>query len=371
MREPKIRCEATSKHEDANIPSDDKPIKTWIASPKQLTRLFGQYSFYFFGPTVEHLKYEFALWFALVMFTIANIFGLYQEESFGWSSWSRLFSPPALGDFIYVGVTSLWLSRHLVVKFWGTWDPTTHRNPTIAFPGGWFSNFLQSHVLEGHIFDRPTVDYIVRNAGQFGFDSLLGSAGVSLAGGGRDRTGNNAFGVFSDGLDPDEDSSFFSLLSWWPKTMPSALLYLGNLVWVRLLIPLLDVLQHPLGFQLWRLSCPPPLDSGSMGSDVAVAQQYTTPHPSVITPISPSATSRRRGRGASGTLDRRPGTSSGRYGSSTFQTDQYNVNRMLQRFVVTPFKSVLRYDLLMWHRYGPSMAALLINLLVSVSTRMS
>jgi hypothetical protein len=56
------------------------------------------------------------------------------------------------GDYVYLLISSLVLSRHLLYRLWCTWSPSTHASPTLV---GIVSHFLQSHVAGGQVFDRP------------------------------------------------------------------------------------------------------------------------------------------------------------------------------------------------------------------------
>lgn len=76
-----------------------------------------------------------------MMLTIGSMSALY-KESFG----------SYYGDYVYLFLTFLVSSRHLLFRIFCTWDPSTHASPTLF---GFISNTIQSHLIGGQTFDRP------------------------------------------------------------------------------------------------------------------------------------------------------------------------------------------------------------------------
>lgn len=95
-----------------------------------------------FGPTFVHLKLEAFLLLCLTLLTASSLQVCYGQEAF-----------QSAGDYIYVLLVFLWQSRYLLCRWLGLWDPSTSRTPSLR---GFLSVFLQSHVMAGQTFDRPT-----------------------------------------------------------------------------------------------------------------------------------------------------------------------------------------------------------------------
>lgn len=104
-------------------------------------RRFEEWRYRLFGPTLVHLQYELYLLCSLMLLTVGSMSGLY-KESFG--------TYP--GDYIFLLLMFLALSRHLFFRLLCTWDPSTHASPGVA---GLLTHLLQSHVTGGQSFDRP------------------------------------------------------------------------------------------------------------------------------------------------------------------------------------------------------------------------
>ena len=66
-------------------------------------------------------------------------------------------------------LSTLWLSRFIVVRWVCTWDKTTSRCPTLV---GVLSHWMNSHVMTGQWFDRANPQLVAKIAGgQHGDDS--------------------------------------------------------------------------------------------------------------------------------------------------------------------------------------------------------
>jgi hypothetical protein len=330
--------------------------------------------YFFLGPTLRHLRFEFALWVALTILTIANVLGLYQCDSFGWSSfWSRfqadsfgafgkLQGDVIWGDAVYVALTSLWLGRHVLVKFWGTWDPTTHRNPSLLLPGGCFTLVIQSYLFGGQIFDRPTVDSVIRNANFYGFEPFLGSSIGSHPSASRERTVLSTVGLLSGGSDLDEDCNLLAVLKRLPIIFPSVVREAGNYLWVRLVKPLLDFVQHPRGLDLFLSSVFPSIANHPLSCIKADSLLNDERHLLSLNQSSPAANSRRKsGKSyAHSTSDNRMnrGGNNGRQ-SITSQSQYSDAKRLVHLIIAKPLKGLVRTILLTWIRLGPSVPFLL------------
>lgn len=104
-----------------------------------------------FPPTTVHLQYEIYLLFCMTLLTVSGMQGLYQES----------FGLP--GDFIFLSLVVLWLSKHLVLRWLCIWDPSTRgRSPSIS---GYLTLFLTSHITGGQAFDRPTPQAVAKLTG--------------------------------------------------------------------------------------------------------------------------------------------------------------------------------------------------------------
>lgn len=142
------------------------------------------------GPTTVHLRYEGYLLLCLTLLTVSSLKGLYRE-SFG-----------TTGDLGYLLLTSLWLGRHLIIRWLCSWDTSTSTHPSIT---GFLSHFLTAHCTGGQTFDRPSVALVAKQIGT---------------------------------PTPRDDNSVYL-----EALLPSSLLYLIQIPWVWIGIPLLDVLQ--------------------------------------------------------------------------------------------------------------------------------
>jgi hypothetical protein len=163
---------------------------------KFLSEKMSQLSYTMFGPTTTHLQYEFYLFLSLTLLTVSSLQGLY-KDSFG-----------TLGDYCYLLLTATWLSRHLLLRWLCMWDPSSSTHPTIL---GFVSHFLTTHITGGQTFDRPPSALLVKQVG-----------------------------TLIPGQHPRDDSgSSISLRN----LIPSSILYLIQIPWIWICLPLLDMLQ--------------------------------------------------------------------------------------------------------------------------------
>jgi len=146
------------------------------------------------GPTSLHLRLEAFLLFCLLLLVVANFQQMYrdgreeEEQQQGGSAEeinnhtfiSFLSSIPSLqwGDCAYIGMVSLWLSRHLLYRWLCLSDLGTSRAPTLR---GFLSAILTSPAMSsGHSFERPPSQLIL--AKYFGSPYHGSSSGGSAIG---------------------------------------------------------------------------------------------------------------------------------------------------------------------------------------------
>jgi hypothetical protein len=115
-----------------------------------LPRRRDQWTYRIFGPTTIHLQHEFYLMLALSLLIISSLQALY-KGSLG-----------VRGDYEFILLATIWLSRHLVLRWLCTWDNSTSRSPTI---GGVLAHWITSHVMAGQYFDRPNPQVVARQMG--------------------------------------------------------------------------------------------------------------------------------------------------------------------------------------------------------------
>ena len=130
------------------------------------------WSFRFLGPTTVHLRFEFCLLLSLLLLTYSSLQGLY-KENFGLA-----------GDYVYLSLLFLCLSRHLVLRILITWDASTHASPTVL---GLLSHFITAHLTAGQVHDRASASVLSRlvgnnpsadGSGVLSFAALLPSSAV-------------------------------------------------------------------------------------------------------------------------------------------------------------------------------------------------
>lgn len=107
------------------------------------------------GPTTVHLQHEFYLLVALLFLAISRFQSLYGDTVCSW------------GDCKYLFITTLWLSRHLIVRWLTTLDTSTSRSPTIS---GLLVFWLTSHFMAGQYFDRPNPQVVAKQLGTSNMD---------------------------------------------------------------------------------------------------------------------------------------------------------------------------------------------------------
>jgi hypothetical protein len=109
-----------------------------------------EWSYRILGPTTVHLQFEFFLLISLTLLTISSLQGLY-KESFGLP-----------GDYIFVSLVFLCLSRHVIFRHICTWDKSTHASPSLL---GFLSHFFTAHLTGGQVYDRPPAPVLARLVG--------------------------------------------------------------------------------------------------------------------------------------------------------------------------------------------------------------
>ena len=102
------------------------------------------------GSTTLHLQHEGSLWISLSILTVSSLQALYRN-SFG-----------CRGDVIFVLLASVWLSRHMILRFVYTADVSTTRSPTLM---GVIAHWLTSVTVAGQYFDRSDVQVVAKNVG--------------------------------------------------------------------------------------------------------------------------------------------------------------------------------------------------------------
>lgn len=116
----------------------------------RIPQLRDNWTYKLLGPTTVHLKHEFYLLVALVLLTISSSQALYRG-SFG--SW---------GDCKFLFFATLWLARHLILRWLCAMDIATSRSPTIS---GLLVFWLTSHITAGQYFDRPNSQVVAKQTG--------------------------------------------------------------------------------------------------------------------------------------------------------------------------------------------------------------
>lgn len=106
------------------------------------------------GPTTVHLRHEGYLLISLGILTLATFQSVYGEE----------FGTP--GDYIFIFLSVLWLSRYILVRWMCTWDPSTSANPVSFFCTifiSWHFINLTRHLffLSEYSIGLYTLDYVV------------------------------------------------------------------------------------------------------------------------------------------------------------------------------------------------------------------
>ena len=102
------------------------------------------------GPTTVHLRHEFYLLVALILLTISSLQACY-VDTFG--SW---------GDCKFLFLITLWLARHLVLRWLSTSDASTSKSPTLS---GLLVFWWTSYLMAGQYFDRPNPQVVAKQLG--------------------------------------------------------------------------------------------------------------------------------------------------------------------------------------------------------------
>lgn len=116
------------------------------------------------GPTTIHLQHEVYLLLALSLLIVSSLQALY-KGSLGMR-----------GDYQFVLLATLWLSRHLVVRWLCVSDNSTNRSPTLF---GVLAHWITSHVMAGQYFDRPSPHIVARQVGTHHSDDSRTAATLS------------------------------------------------------------------------------------------------------------------------------------------------------------------------------------------------
>jgi hypothetical protein len=120
-----------------------------------------------FGSTTIHLQHEFYLLLALTLLIISSFQALY-KGSLG-----------VKGDYQFILLSSLWLSRHLLLRWLCTNDASTSRCPTLT---GVLAHWITSHFMAGQYFDRPDPQVVARQIGtQHADDGRIATHGATLS----------------------------------------------------------------------------------------------------------------------------------------------------------------------------------------------
>lgn len=115
-----------------------------------LRRKHQDISYRLLGPTAIHIQHELYLVVALSLLVLSSLHALY-KESFG-----------LIGDVQFTIVTTVWLARFLLLRWWITSDTSTNLRPTLT--GVWV-HWITSYVMAGQYFDRPTPEVIAKQIG--------------------------------------------------------------------------------------------------------------------------------------------------------------------------------------------------------------
>ena len=118
------------------------------------------------GPTTLHLEHEVFLWMSLSILTVSSLQALYRN-SFGFR-----------GDFIYIMLASVWLSRHMILRCIYTSDVSTTRSPTLM---GVVAHWLTSIAVAGQYFDRSDAQVVAKTVGIAHVEDVLNpTSSISL-----------------------------------------------------------------------------------------------------------------------------------------------------------------------------------------------
>ena len=122
------------------------------------TDLFNSYSI--FGPTTIHLRQEVYLLISLLLLTLSSLLGLYKDTNATVITLGNL----RWGDFWFLFLVTIWLSRHLVIRWICTCDNSTNRSPTFI---GVVAHWMTSLLVGGQYYDRPNPQIIAKHLGTY------------------------------------------------------------------------------------------------------------------------------------------------------------------------------------------------------------
>lgn len=97
--------------------------------------LVSRCKYYWLGPTTAHLRLEACLLLSLSILTLGYMNNLHEGVN--------------RQDLQILSIFTLFLSRHLLLRLCLSWDPYSSRSPK-----NFITVFLQSHVLQGTVWDR-------------------------------------------------------------------------------------------------------------------------------------------------------------------------------------------------------------------------
>jgi hypothetical protein len=121
-------------------------MREWLS--KRLQDL----SYQILGPTTLHLHHEFYLWTSMILLEISSLQALYRDDSIGY----------LIGDYEFIVLVAVWLSRFMLLRWATTWDPSDSLRPTFR---GACTHWITSHALAGQYFDRPSPDVVAKVIG--------------------------------------------------------------------------------------------------------------------------------------------------------------------------------------------------------------
>jgi hypothetical protein len=117
-----------------------------------LSKRWQELSYQILGPTTLHLQHEFYLWISVILLEISTLQALHGNDSFG----------SLIGDYQFIALVALWLSRFMLLRWATTWDPSDSLRPTFL---GVCTHWITSHVMAGQYFDRPSPDVVAKQMG--------------------------------------------------------------------------------------------------------------------------------------------------------------------------------------------------------------
>ena len=194
--------------------------------------IFQRIQYRLVGPTTAHIEYECYLLLCMILLLIATIRGLYKESSFT-TAMSTDHGSTAVGtyfngDCTFVLLVSLVLSRHILIRIYCAFDPSTHVACNIF---GLISHLMQTTIFasSGHCFDRPpppiqlAILQSYHNSSSANSNNGGGFSDRGLIGGGASVSGNTFLTTsINNNINPNISSSGGMLASISPATTPTA-----------------------------------------------------------------------------------------------------------------------------------------------------